>query len=295
MVCLAHGGRRCEACAPATWWSRFSRRRARGGRAARSPPPPGTACHQTSLWTRPPRCASSEFLPLSLRMVGALKATWPAAHGYLRVAQSPRLADGDTLWTAAVHHACLAVGRVRRSPPSALGMLEQFVELHPGDVVVQNGGTSAVGQVRRRRRPLVMPALLHDAAVGASRVQTSRPPAPRGRGSRQQPGSPPTPLLQRCGNAPPPFALALCVQLVTQLARVKGLKTVSVIRERCAQGTGPGAQLPSERPAASNTRRRVEQKEPLEGCPERRRGGRPSLPACVGDVAGPTCSRRWRG
>jgi hypothetical protein len=33
------------------------------------------------------------------------------------------------------------------SPPSALGMLETVVELQPGDVVVQNGGTSAVAQV----------------------------------------------------------------------------------------------------------------------------------------------------
>jgi hypothetical protein len=33
-----------------------------------------------------------------------------------------------------------------RSPPTALCMLEQFVELQPGDTVVQNGATSAVGQ-----------------------------------------------------------------------------------------------------------------------------------------------------
>jgi len=32
------------------------------------------------------------------------------------------------------------------NPPSALGMLENFVNLQPGDVVVQNGATSAVGQ-----------------------------------------------------------------------------------------------------------------------------------------------------
>jgi len=34
-----------------------------------------------------------------------------------------------------------------RSPTTALAMLERFVDLSPGDVVVQNGATSAVGQV----------------------------------------------------------------------------------------------------------------------------------------------------
>lgn len=33
------------------------------------------------------------------------------------------------------------------SPPTALLMLEAIVPLQPGDVVVQNGATSAVGQV----------------------------------------------------------------------------------------------------------------------------------------------------
>lgn len=33
-------------------------------------------------------------------------------------------------------------------PPSALGMLEGFVKLQPGDTVVQNGANSAVGQVQ---------------------------------------------------------------------------------------------------------------------------------------------------
>lgn len=33
------------------------------------------------------------------------------------------------------------------SPPSAMCMLEHFEQLQPGDVVIQNGATSAVGQV----------------------------------------------------------------------------------------------------------------------------------------------------
>lgn len=33
------------------------------------------------------------------------------------------------------------------SPPTALCMLEAIVQLQPGDTVVQNGATSAVGQV----------------------------------------------------------------------------------------------------------------------------------------------------
>ena len=33
------------------------------------------------------------------------------------------------------------------SPPSALSMLEKFVNLQRGDVVIQNGANSAVGQV----------------------------------------------------------------------------------------------------------------------------------------------------
>ena len=33
------------------------------------------------------------------------------------------------------------------SPPSALRMLDEFVDLSEGDVVVQNGANSAVGQV----------------------------------------------------------------------------------------------------------------------------------------------------
>lgn len=35
----------------------------------------------------------------------------------------------------------------RSSPPSALAMLENFVALKAGDSVIQNGATSAVGQV----------------------------------------------------------------------------------------------------------------------------------------------------
>jgi hypothetical protein len=34
-----------------------------------------------------------------------------------------------------------------RSPPTALSLLERFASLQPGDVVAQNGATSAVGQV----------------------------------------------------------------------------------------------------------------------------------------------------
>jgi hypothetical protein len=37
-----------------------------------------------------------------------------------------------------------------RSPPTALCMLENIVELQPGHTVVQNGATSAVGQVRMK-------------------------------------------------------------------------------------------------------------------------------------------------
>ena len=33
------------------------------------------------------------------------------------------------------------------SPPSAMRMLEEFVQLTKGDVVLQNGANSAVGQV----------------------------------------------------------------------------------------------------------------------------------------------------
>ena len=33
------------------------------------------------------------------------------------------------------------------SPPTALRILEEFVDLKEGDVVVQNGANSAVGQV----------------------------------------------------------------------------------------------------------------------------------------------------
>lgn len=36
------------------------------------------------------------------------------------------------------------------SPPTALAMLENFVQLRPGDTVIQNGATSAVGQVGAR-------------------------------------------------------------------------------------------------------------------------------------------------
>lgn len=36
------------------------------------------------------------------------------------------------------------------SPPSALRMLEEYVDLQPGDAVIQNGANSAVGQVGRR-------------------------------------------------------------------------------------------------------------------------------------------------
>ena len=36
------------------------------------------------------------------------------------------------------------------SPPTAMRMLEEFVELKAGDVVVQNGANSAVGQVTFR-------------------------------------------------------------------------------------------------------------------------------------------------
>lgn len=37
------------------------------------------------------------------------------------------------------------------NPPTALLMLEDVVKLQPGDVVVQNGATSGVGQVRGRQ------------------------------------------------------------------------------------------------------------------------------------------------
>ena len=33
------------------------------------------------------------------------------------------------------------------SPPSALAMMENFVDLKPGNVVVQNGANSAVGRL----------------------------------------------------------------------------------------------------------------------------------------------------
>ncbi len=36
------------------------------------------------------------------------------------------------------------------SPPTALAMLETFVKLKPGDIVVQNGANSSVGQVGGR-------------------------------------------------------------------------------------------------------------------------------------------------
>lgn len=39
-----------------------------------------------------------------------------------------------------------AAATLRVNPPTALAMLEHFVELGPGDVVIQNGGNSAVGQ-----------------------------------------------------------------------------------------------------------------------------------------------------
>lgn len=52
---------------------------------------------------------------------------------------------------ACITHACLPQnGNVLTlcSPVTAIAMLEGFVKLEKGDVVVQNGGTSAVAQVR---------------------------------------------------------------------------------------------------------------------------------------------------
>ena len=80
------------------------------------------------------------------------------------------------------------------SPPTALRLLEEFVDLAEGDVVIQNGANSAVGQVRHV-------ALSHGLVCWPSLALHD-----------------------------PTYVNA--VQLVIQLAKAKGIYTVNVVRDR---------------------------------------------------------------
>jgi hypothetical protein len=100
------------------------------------------------------------------------------------------------------------------NPPSALCMLEQFVDLQPGDVVAQNGATSAVGQVGIAGT---------GSAQGPGGCCAGAAAAARAAGTpvRARPSAGPA-----AAPAPPPL------QAVIQLAKARGLRTVNIIRPR---------------------------------------------------------------
>ena len=83
-------------------------------------------------------------------------------------------------------------------------MLDEFVNLKAGDVVVQNGANSAVGQVRRCSLAL---------------------------------GKPLSMLLTWCyGETHIHQYLQILLQLVIQLAKPRGIHTVNVVRDRPDMG-----------------------------------------------------------
>lgn len=111
------------------------------------------------------------------------------------------------------------------SPPTALLMLEAIVPLQPGDVVVQNGATSAVGQVRHEWYSTSGAAVINHTHThsGCALRACSQTHAVAG----MLPAvSHHTKLGLGC--------VVFLLQHVIQLARAKGIKTVNVIRQRWA-------------------------------------------------------------
>ncbi len=124
------------------------------------------------------------------------------------------------------------VSAIRRSPPTAVRLLEEFVQLEAGDTLVQNGATSNVGRVSVWA---ALPAL-HLAGV------------PTWRGWRyaaaELGGRPPRSPLLSWGVFPwepvSAFQAHVCtpcmhlhaLQYIIQLAKSKGINTVNIIRDR---------------------------------------------------------------
>lgn len=103
----------------------------------------GTQCMGTRA--APKSCAASAALQVTSVQAGDWVVPLSSALGTWR----------DTgVWQAADWHKLpaglplAAAATLAINPPTALLMLEDVVPLQPGDVLVQNGATSAVGQVR---------------------------------------------------------------------------------------------------------------------------------------------------
>lgn len=92
-------------------------------------------------------CAPGDWVIPTAPAQGTWRATgiFPAANWH-RVANDIPVDAAATLFVKYGGHMYLRSLNIPLSPPSALRMLEEFVDLQPGDVVVQNAANSAVGQ-----------------------------------------------------------------------------------------------------------------------------------------------------
>jgi NADPH-dependent curcumin reductase CurA len=73
----------------------------------------------------------------------SLKPAVNSAEAFRTVGRQFIIRQQQAMWVVLLSYCLYAAC----SPPTALLMLEAIVQLQPGDVVVQNGATSAVGQV----------------------------------------------------------------------------------------------------------------------------------------------------
>jgi hypothetical protein len=134
---------RWRACGRATASCHWRRPSGRGAAGACSRRPTGTRCRPACPTRRRRRSASSA-------------PAWGRGRRFLPILLCPRQPPAARAPQTRLVPSHLPQPPPKKtpntpSPPTALCMLEQFVELQPGDVVIQNGATSAVGQVRRGR------------------------------------------------------------------------------------------------------------------------------------------------
>lgn len=155
-----------------------------------------------------------------------------------------------------VHHARPIRASAPCSPPTALCMLEQFVALKEGDTVIQNGATSAVGQVR----PWVPQAgARSDAAAAGSAPRPIRPAV-----------RPPVPCLRPHAARHTPAA-----PLVRSWSSSCARRAASAASTSSA--TGAAALAPRAQPSRPRTCARAEQAAPA----------RPRTPRCPASAATP--------
>lgn len=117
-----------------------------------------------------------------LSLLGWVGASWEAVHRFIT---APPCAQ-QWLTRLQGHQRYSLLRPPRRSPPTAVRLLDEFVQLGEGDTLVQSGATSHVGKVRLQgaESSALLPCLAHccrawvvAAALFSSHHPTLAPPA----------------------------------------------------------------------------------------------------------------------